>query len=605
MLFFLFLSLLLKFVFVSEAFQNPKMVLSPNDPSSFSRPELVAVVHTHLQLSINFEKKILEGRVILDAVRKNNSADVMILDVKDLTLINVTNGEDDSKLEYTVGETVSFGSKLSIKLPNVSESDDGKTRYKIKIQYQTSSKATALMWLEAKQTSGGKHPYLFSQSEAIHARTMLPCQDTPGLKSTYSAEITAPKWATVLMSVGSLVSKRVGPRSSVWAEEELIEQSAYEFAETETMLQTAEEICGPYIWGIYDLLVLPPSFAYGGMENPCLTFVTPTLLAGDRSAVSVIAHEIAHSWSGNLVTNANFEHFWLNEGFTFFIQFKIDGRMFGEKVRQFDALIGLSELNHSISTSETPERFKLIVNLDGINPDDADVPYMKGHALLYYLEELLGGPKEFEAFLKSYFNLFKCKSVLTSDWKGYLYKYFSNKTELLDSVDWDTWLNKPGMPPVIPNYNTDLLNACIELAKRWLSWDENSAPNFEKSDIMNLRANQRIQFLKELFRNETVLSIKKLEKMQEIYDFDSVQNVEIKFMWIRLALKSRWEVKVAEALDFVSKVGRMGFASPIYSDFYAWEEMRQRAIDNYTKTKDRMMYVTAEKLKKVLHLDDN
>ncbi|XP_033208191.1 leukotriene A-4 hydrolase-like isoform X3 [Belonocnema kinseyi] len=463
MLFFLFLSLLLKFVFVSEAFQNPKMVLSPNDPSSFSRPELVAVVHTHLQLSINFEKKILEGRVILDAVRKNNSADVMILDVKDLTLINVTNGEDDSKLEYTVGETVSFGSKLSIKLPNVSESDDGKTRYKIKIQYQTSSKATALMWLEAKQTSGGKHPYLFSQSEAIHARTMLPCQDTPGLKSTYSAEITAPKWATVLMSglhngtrdvdqiskiskfyqpvpiasyliaiaVGSLVSKRVGPRSSVWAEEELIEQSAYEFAETETMLQTAEEICGPYIWGIYDLLVLPPSFAYGGMENPCLTFVTPTLLAGDRSAVSVIAHEIAHSWSGNLVTNANFEHFWLNEGFTFFIQFKIDGRMFGEKVRQFDALIGLSELNHSISTSETPERFKLIVNLDGINPDDADVPYMKGHALLYYLEELLGGPKEFEAFLKSYFNLFKCKSVLTSDWKGYLYKYFSNKTEVL------------------------------------------------------------------------------------------------------------------------------------------------------------------------------
>ncbi|XP_051156422.1 leukotriene A-4 hydrolase isoform X3 [Leptopilina boulardi] len=614
------------------------MALSPTDPNSFSRPDLVGVTHHHLKLTVNFEKNTLKGHVILDAERKNKTADSLILDVRNITLLSITNEKDNSKLDYSVGETVSFGSKLNIKLPTESECEDGKTRYKIKIEYETSSKATALQWLDPKQTSGKKYPYLFSQCQAIHARSMIPCQDTPSIKSTYSAEITTPNWATTLMSalhdgvenvgndmklskfhqpvpipsyliaiaVGDLVSKKVGPRSSVWSERELIEQSAFEFSETDTMLRTAEEICGPYVWGVYDLLVLPPSFAFGGMENPCITFVTPTLLAGDRSLASVIAHEISHSWTGNLVTNANFEHFWLNEGFTMFIEYKIDGRMFGEKQRQFNALMGLSELRDAIkSLSKTPELTKLVINLDGIDPDDAfsTVPYMKGHTFLYYLEELLGGPQDFEAFLRDYFKTFKYRSIVTSDWKNYLYKYFSNKTQILDSVDWDSWLNKPGMPPVIPNYNKDLLNACIELAEKWINWDEKTAVPFEKSDVNNLSASQREQFITVLFENNATLSIKKLEKMQEIYDFDSVQNCDIKFIWIRLALKSRWEPKVTEALDFVSKYGRMKYLRPIYRDLYEWKEMRQRAIDNYLKTKDQMMFVTAEMVKKDLHLD--
>ncbi|XP_033209580.1 leukotriene A-4 hydrolase-like [Belonocnema kinseyi] len=629
--------LLFMFIFVARAFRNPKMALSPNDPTSFSRPDLVAVTNVHFQLFVNFEKKILQGHVILDAERKKPT-NSLILDVQNLTLKSITNCKDDSKLEYTVEETVSFGSKLRIKLPNVPESEDGKTRYQIKIQYETSPKAPALQWLDPEQTSGGKYPYLFSQCVAIHARSMLPCQDTPGLTSTYSAEITAPKWARVLMSalhngtkdvdpfsklstfyqpvpipsyliaiaVGSLVSKRIGPRSSVWAEKELIDQSASEFSETETMLRTAEEICGPYVWGVYDILVLPPSFAFGGMENPGLTFASPSLLAGDHFLTSVIAHEISHSWSGNLVAIANFEHFWLKEGLTVFLQFKIIGRMFGEKVRHFYALMGLSELKDALK-SLSPEFTKLIVNLDGIDSDYAisNVPYMKGHTFHFYLEKLLGGPKEFEPFLKSYFETFKYKSIVTTDWKDYLYKYFSNKTQLLDSVDWDAWLNKLGMPPVIPNYNTDLLNACINLAKRWLSWDENTASNFEKSDIANLTAQQKLQFLSELFADEAVLSVRKMEKMQEVYDVDSVQNAKIRFMWIRLALKSRWEPKVEEALDFVTKHGGMSLIRPIYRDLYDWQEMRQRAIENYMKTKDKMMFVTAQMIKKDLHLDYN
>lgn len=621
-----------------STFSSSRMALSPDDPSSFSRPDLVGVTHIHLKLGVNFDKNILEGHVILDAERKDKTADSLILDVKNITLLDITNEKDNSKLEYSVGETVSFGSKLNIKLPNESECDDGKTRYKIKIHYETSPKATALQWLNAQQTAGKKYPYLFSQNQAIHARSMVPCQDTPSVKSTYSAEITSPIWATTLMSalhdeveiignetklskfhqpvpipsyliaiaVGDLVTKKIGPRSSVWSEKELIEASAFEFSETDTMLRTAEDICGPYVWGIYDLLILPPSFAYGGMENPCLTFVTPTLLAGDRSLATVIAHEISHSWTGNLVTNANFEHFWLNEGFTMFIEYKIDGRMFGEKQRQFNALMGLSELKDAIkSLEEIPDFTKLVVNLTGMDPDDAfsTVPYMKGHTFLYYLEELLGGPKEFEAFLKDYFETFKYKSIVTSDWKNHLYKYFSNKTQILDSVDWDSWLYKPGMPIVIPNYNKDLLNACIELADKWINWSESTAIPFAKTDLTNLSPSQREQFITVLYESNSTLSIKKLEKMQEVYDFDSVQNSQIKFMWIRLALKSRWEPKVAEALDFVTKVGRMKYLRPIYRDFYAWPEMRQKAIDNFLKTKDEMMFVTAEMLKKDLHLN--
>ena len=309
---------------------------------------------------------------------------------------------------------------IQVKLPSAGVEGN---QFKIRVSYSTTSGSTALEWLSPEQTAGKQHPFLFSQCEAIHCRSMIPCQDSPSVKATYSAEMKAPSALTVLMSgiregepepvdgglavtrwkqevpiqsyliaiaVGALESRKIGPRSQVWAEASVVDQSAFDFSETETMLQKAEELCGPYVWGIYDVLVLPPSFPFGGMENPCLTFATPTLLSGDKSNADVIAHEIAHSWTGNLVTNVNFEHFWLNEGFTVFTERKIVGRMHGEPARHFSAILGWKDLqvggsslgvclNDLLAIQETVEVVMgptnpftaLVPRLAGADPDDA------------------------------------------------------------------------------------------------------------------------------------------------------------------------------------------------------------------------------------------
>ncbi|KAK2577166.1 hypothetical protein KPH14_003323 [Odynerus spinipes] len=614
------------------------MALSPADPNSFARPDLAVITHIHLELNVDFNRKVLLGKVILD-IEKKGATNEVILDNRGLSILSVINTDSGSPLNYKIEDGTEYGSKFTIELPERIDSTNGNnTRYKFEIHYETTSDATALQWLTPEQTAGGKHPYLFSQCQAIHARSMLPCQDTPSVKFTYSAKISAPQEMTVLMSAlldkvshtettkiyefhqpipvpsyliaiaaGVLVSKKIGPRSTVWAEQEYLDRSAYEFAETETMLQIAEDICGPYVWGVYDLLVLPPSFPFGGMENPCLTFVTPTLLAGDRSLANVVAHEISHSWTGNLVTNANFEHFWLNEGFTMFVERKINGRMFGESYREFSALNGLKSLEESIETlGKSNQLTNLIPNLIGIDPDDSFsvVPYEKGHTFLFYLEQLLGGSEVFEPFLRSYLNTFKYKSIVTADWKEYLYKYFSNKTELLDSVDWNAWLYTPGMPPIIPNYDKSLAIVCTELAQKWISWDENTTSPFNKTDLQNLTTLQKITFLAELRASSTTLSLKKLKTMQDIYDLDSIKNSEIRFLWLRLCIKSRWALKVQDALDFATEQGRMKFVRPIFRDLYNWEEMRQIAVDTYLKKKNKMMYVTAHMVAKDLHLNN-
>ncbi|XP_014207128.1 leukotriene A-4 hydrolase [Copidosoma floridanum] len=613
-----------------------EMALSPTDPNSFSRPDLAVVTHIHLNVKVNFTRKMFEGSVILD-VEKKGDTNVLILDVRGLVILSITNIFDGSRLDYCIEKGVDYGSKLSVELPDDPIIDDGKISYKIKIDYRTSQDSTAIQWLNPEQTAGGKHPYLFSQCEAIHARSMLPCQDTPFVKSTYTAEITAPAELNVLMSAikekiidvdkalkihrfhqpvpipsyliaiaaGALVSKQIGPRTRVWTEKELLDKGAYEFEETEKMLKTAEDICGPYVWGVYDLLILPPSFPFGGMENPCLTFVTPTLLAGDRSLANVVAHEISHSWTGNLVTNMNFEHFWLNEGFTVFVERKILGRMYDDKVRHFAALMGVQSLKTALITlGDKNPLTNLVTNLIGIDPDDAFsvVPYEKGHIFLFYLEQLLGGPDVFEPFLRSYLEEFKYKSLSTTQWKEYLFKYFSDKVEVLDKVDWNAWFNEPGLPPVIPKYDTTLAQEYLDLAAKWLA--DKPISEFSKSDIENWTSNQKEAFLAELVLNNKSLSLDQVKSMSELYRFDSRQNSEIRFNWLRLCLKSRWEEKVSEALDFATSQGRLKFVRPLFQDIYAWEEMRQRAIDVYNEKKYKMMYVTREMVAKDLHILD-
>lgn len=329
-----------------------------------------------------------------------------------------------------------------------------------------------------------KHPYLFSQFQAIHCRSAIPIQDCPGNKVSYTAELKVLKPLVALMSAistgekeegnyrifsfeqkvpispylfafvaGHLESRDIGPRSRVWSEPEVVEAGAYEFAETESYLKAAEELNIPYEWGRYDLLLLPPSFPYGGMENPCLTFVTPTLLAGDRSLSNVVAHEIAHSWFGNLITNYNWEHFWLNEGFTVFFERKIIGKIFGEQERQFQCYSGYLELTETVKEyyhEKADHPFTILIpKLDGIDPDDSFslIPYEKGSALLLYLEHLVGNNQEFENFLRKWVETNRFGTVTSTQFKDFFLDFFKEKANVAE-IDWDSWFFKPGMPVV-------------------------------------------------------------------------------------------------------------------------------------------------------------
>jgi len=609
------------------------MALSPGDPNSYSRPDLVTTKHLHLDLFVDFQQKVLRGSAVLTLERKDPTATSVLLDANKLQVSSVVDEATGGALDFTVDSPSINGEKLEVKLP--SPGVDG-TQLKIRVNYSTTSGTTALEWLSPEQTADKQGPFLFSQCEAIHCRSMVPCQDSPSVKATYSAAMKAPSNLTVLMSairdgepepladgltvtkwkqdvpiqsyliaiaVGVLESRKVGPRSHVWAEASVVDQAAFDFSETETMLQKAEELCGPYVWGIYDVLVLPPSFPFGGMENPCLTFATPTLLSGDKSNADVIAHEIAHSWTGNLVTNVNFEHFWLNEGFTVFTERKIVGRMHGEPARHFSAILRWKDLTETVEDVMGPTNpfTALVPRLAGKDPDDAFsvVPYEKGSTFLWYLEDLVGGAEVFEPFLKSYYNNFAYKSIDSDQFKAFFLEKFST-LEAVKQIDWDTWLHTPGMPIYKPKFDDSLARACWDLAAAWQSWDVTTPANF-KQDYNAFSSNQKSEFLLTLIKDG--LSHEKLEAMAKMYKMEDCSNVEVEFKWIRLGLAAKWDKAVQPALRLATVQGRMKFVRPLYRDLYAWEEKRQQAIDTFKAHRNQYMAMCADMVAKDLHLE--
>ncbi|KAF7284359.1 hypothetical protein GWI33_022147 [Rhynchophorus ferrugineus] len=609
-----------------------KVGLSPLDPSSFSRPEYVKVTNLALNLNVNFDRKIISGTTELTVEKIDKTVNEVILDTLDLNISKIYDAESNENLEYNLGDHIpDYGKKLTVQLPK-----NEKTIFKIAVGYETSPEATGLQWLSPKATAGQKHPYLFSQFQPTHARSVLPCQDTPGVKTPYTATISAPQEFTVLMSairdgtkkiaggklshfvqkvpmpsylialaVGILESRSLGPRSHVWAEKEIIEECAYEFANTEHQLKTAEELCGPYVWGIYDLLVLPPSFPYGGMENPCLTFVTPTLLAGDRSLANVIAHEIAHSWTGNLVTNRNFEHFWLNEGFTVFIERKIKGKLESAASQDFDAYTHVTDLNEAITLiGKNSPLTQLVVNLSGVHPDEAFsiVPYEKGQTFLRYLENVVGGPEIMEPFLRSYFDHYKFKSIDTNDFKSYFQKYFTDNSNIA-SIDWASWLHKPGMPPVIPDYDKSLALICDEIFNKFVNWNGSESCPIKIKDVESLSSFQLKYILQKILEGP-VQTVSNLQVLSELFGFDNIKNAEIKFIWLRICLKAHWEEKIDSVFQWINVIGRMKFVRPLYRDLYNWEKTKQLALDNFKANKQNMMHVSAYTLARDLHIEE-
>uniref|UniRef100_U5EZH8 Leukotriene A(4) hydrolase n=1 Tax=Corethrella appendiculata TaxID=1370023 RepID=U5EZH8_9DIPT len=611
------------------------MRLSKIDPNSFSNPEDVVIKHIDLIWNVNFDKKTLSGVATIHFDILAQSIEKILLDVSDLSIesVNVKSAKNEIPIDFEITDHVeNIGSKLTLFLPTQTSG-----KLIVIIKYETSASASGLLWLASEQTCGKKHPYLFSQCQAIHARSILPCQDTPAVKFTYNSVLYHPAELTGLMSairtknlpgeshfeqtvpipsyllaivVGAIVSRDIGPISSVWAEQEQIEESAEEFSQTNDFLKKAEEICGPYVWKRYDLLILPPSFPFGGMENPCLTFITPTCLAGDKSLANVVAHEISHSWTGNLVTNQNFEHFWLNEGFTIFVEQKILGRLNGPAFRDFHALHGLSELTDCIKVqlANEPELTKLVVDLTNLGPDDAfsTVPYIKGSTFLRYLEQKFGGPEVFEAFLRSYLNKFKFQSILTDSFKSYLYEYFNKEPkyeQILASIDWDKWLFSEGMPPIIPDYDHSLVDACKRHADLWA---DNNLDTIKASSVIQekLLSVQVIEFLALLLEKKTIVDLngEKLSFLVKTYKLNETKNSEIRFRLVRLYIKARLFGKMTEILQFLNSNFRLKFVRPIYKELGQWPEAKPLAIENFAKYKIEMMAVCVNGISKDLGL---
>ncbi|XP_033647821.1 leukotriene A-4 hydrolase-like [Asterias rubens] len=611
------------------------MADSKADFCSFSDRQQVVTTKLSLDWDINFSERKINGSVQVAVRTLGNDVAKLVLDTKDLTIFSVCDEVTGEKLDFHLAEPdKALGTSLSIKLPSSAQTKGAECT--IRITYETSPSALALQWLKPSQTAGKNHPYLFSQCQAIHARSMIPCQDTPGVKAPYEAKVTVPVDLVALMSaerlgdelcpsdsskktflfkqsvpipsyliaivVGLLESRTIGPRSKVWSEKENVDEGAYEFAETEEMLSIAEELMGPYVWGQYDLLILPPSFPYGGMENPCLTFVTATLLAGDRSLANVVAHEITHSWTGNLVTNCSWEHFWLNEGFTVFVERKIAARMHGEKQRHFEAIGGWKDLQNGVERFGVTHGYtNLIPSLKGVNPDDAfsAVPYEKGSTLLFYLETLVGCKDEFEEFLRSYIQKFKHQSITTQDFKDYLLSYFQDKQSVFDDVDWDAWFFQPGMPPIKPSYDTSLSSGCLDLCQRWCHSSSTDLHSFSSEDLKLLTSKQVVETLS-LLLLEPPLSLQHIESMKDCYKLGASGNAEIKFRWYRLCIRAEYQPIIPQALDFAVKWGRLKFARILFGDLFKFGVARDQAIARFHQHKADMHPITAAMVEKDL-----
>lgn len=620
------------------------------DPTSQSNLSSARVVDSAFELAVSFENKTIEGYVTLTVRAEVDDPETLVLDTKDLIIHSVAlvngDGAPQAATHRTGDAHPVLGVPLSVDLPKPLPLGQ---EVKLGIHWTTSPGASALQFLEPQQTAGGQHPYLFTQCQAIHARTFVPCQDSPGAKMTYSAAVRVPQPLVALMSavpveqptsaadeeglphlppppdgvstsvfwfsqrvpippyllalaVGELAGREISARSRVWAEPSVVDACLQEFADTGKYLEAAEEIAGEYVWGRYDLLVLPPSFPYGGMENPCLTFVTPTLLAGDRSLTGVIAHEIAHSWTGNLVTNASWEHFWLNEGWTVFLERKILGRVFGEALLQFNAAGGLLALTEDVARIGPQHNYTALVPdlSGGGDPDDSfsRVPYEKGFYFLYHLQDLVGGAEVFEPFLRAYIHAFRFSTVTSDQFREFFSQYFAQNTAA-QALDWDTWLHAPGMPPAVNNYNTSLATAPSQLATAWHTMDVMGIgvpdpapipPASPTCDPSSFTPDQWVSFLQRLaqLRALTPLHVSTTRALAAAYGLEAQRNAEIRAAWYRLCADAGDDAALPDIVQFLKSQGRMKYVRPLYRSLSRSrsEAARRCALDTFAAARD-------------------
>ena len=575
------------------------------DHHSYANPEHVLVRHVDLDLTVDFERHALKGSATLTVER--TSADTkqpLVLDSRDLRISRAAaslDGKEFHPTTFEIGKSDPIlGAPLTVRLPE-------KVKY-VRLDYATGPRATGLQWMEREQTATKRQPFLYTQSQAIHARSWLPLQDSPGVRVTYSARVRTPKDLRAVMSasndakkkldgeytfemkqpippylialaVGELEFRPIGPRTGVYGQPGVVDKAAHEFADLEKMVKAVEEMYGPYRWGRYDVLVLPPSFPFGGMENPRLTFATPTILAGDRSLVSLIAHELSHSWSGNLVSNATWRDFWLNEGFTVYLERRIIEKVYGKQRADMEAVLGRRSLEREMADLK-PQDQVLHIDLKGRDPDDAvtDIPYEKGALFLRHSEKSIGREK-FDAFLKGYFDHFAFQSITTADFVKYLEAHLiKGDAGLVKKLNVEEWLHKPGIPGSAPRVTAEALSRVEEQLKGWL--DGKTPTRDLKTEAWSTQ--EWLHFLNQM---PAKLEVKLMKELDDAFRLMRTGNSEVLFAWLLLSVKNGYEEAYPRLESFLTSVGRRKYLMPLYQELVKTPAGKERALAIYRKAR--------------------
>ncbi len=588
------------------------------DPHSFSNPDEARVSHLEWKATVDFETKTIRATATW-TIDRSDDADKIIFDTNSLEVEKVSL-DDNENPEYKMESSDPIlGQALSVPL--------GQKTKTVSITYKTSPNGEALQWLSPQQADS-ESPFLFTQSQAILARSWVPCQDSPSIRFTYDAEVTVPKELLALMSaenpkekngtgvysfkmkqpipsyllalaVGDIGFKAISDRSGVYAEPSRVDTAAWEFADMEKMIAGAEELYGDYRWDQYDVIVLPPSFPFGGMENPRLTFATPTILAGDRSLTSLIAHELAHSWSGNLVTNANWNDFWLNEGFTVYFEHRIMEKLYGKDYSEMLAMLSLQELRKTVDDLKEKGEYedtKLKLKLEGRNPDEGvtDIAYNKGYFFLRSIEEKHGRDK-FDNFVKDYFNENAFHAMDTEGFITYLKHYYDSKYKINIGDDHiNEWIFTEGLPADGPTPVSERFNKVDNVIA---SWRENKS-QLDRNGAAQWSTHEWLHFLRNLPGS---LSTSEMDALDNFGRFTASGNSEILTAWLTLAIRHNYSKANARLEDFLIHTGRRKFLNPLYNELAKTDEGLQRARSIYKKARPNYHFVATNTFDKLLN----
>ncbi len=590
------------------------------DPHSYANTDAFITQRIALDLTVDFEHRVLRGSAELTLSRVNGGADTLVLDTRDLDISAVETAEREGayrSTSYSMDQRDPIlGSALRITMPQQAT--------RVRIYYATRPEASGLQWLTPAQTAGKQQPFLFTQSQAIHARSWIPLQDTPRVRAPYDARIQTPPGLMAVMSaenpeslstdgeyrfsmpqpipsylialaVGDLRFQAMGTRTGVYTEPSMLAAAAAEFEDTEAMLERCEAIFGPYRWGRYDLLILPPSFPYGGMENPRLTFVTPSVITGDKSLVSLIAHELAHSWSGNLVTNATWNDFWLNEGFTVHLTNRIVEEVFGLDVAQQERAIGASDLKRTLTELEDPRDKTLVPELAGRDPDDnvTDVPYEKGALFLAYLEQQYGRAR-FDEFLRGWFDAHAFQSETTADFRAWLDRELLQKTPgVVSPAKIEEWMTGTEMPTDTPWPQSTAFAAVDAAREAWLS---GSTPLAEM-DTAHWSTRQWEYFLNSL---PTPLPATQLAALDERFGLSKSTNRVIGARWFRVVAMNQYKPAYPAMRKHLNSIGRMLLIEPIYTELAKTPEGHALAKEIYAEARSGYHPIAQTSVEKIL-----